>query len=177
MPFRRSVTLSEGGKSSSGSKRAIEVVTHRSFPGMGGSSSNGTSAAGSGPAPKSSPRAIMAREKVAVSAWRQSEPPEQMGWTEPAGANGLMWTESCSAKEEASQKTRCLIAYPHATRDGLVPLRLRPVTRALSWRALLYPGRYLRGIKNPTYRILASARPAAPGDGLQRTWHLNFGGR
>ena len=70
----------------------------------------------------------MAREKVAVSAWRQSEPPEQMGWTEPAGANGLMWTESCSAQEEASQKTRSLIVYPHATRDGLVPLRLRPVT-------------------------------------------------
>ena len=134
MPFRRSVTLSEGGKSSSGSKRAIEVVTQRSLPGMGGSSSNGTSAAGSGPAPKSSPRAIMAREKVAVSAWRQSEPPEQMGWTEPAGANGLMWTESCSAQEEASQNTSTLIgtAGTPQRETSNTPV----ITRALSWRAL-----------------------------------------
>ena len=91
MPLRRSAKLSEGGKSSSGSKRAIVVVTHRSLPGMGGSSWNGTSAAGSAPAPKSSPRAIMASEKVTVSAWRQSELPEQMGWTEPADVvDGLM---------------------------------------------------------------------------------------
>ena len=106
MPLRRRVKLREGGKSSSASKRAIVVVTHRSLPGMGGSSSNGTSAAGSAPAPKSSPRAIMASEKVAVSAWRQSEPPEQTGWTEPADVNGLMWTESCSAALVASKAQR-----------------------------------------------------------------------
>eukprot|EP00965_Chrysotila_dentata_P261379 6214231-Pleurochrysis_carterae.AAC.2 len=62
------LTVSSGGHSSRGSNRAMLVVTQRTVPATAGDIINGLSDSGSAPAPKSSPSAMIACEKVTVSA-------------------------------------------------------------------------------------------------------------